>query len=70
MSVSINIPEEIYAQARAIAEAQNIAVKDVFAWALADHFTAWQRIQKRAARGHREKYVAVLDLVPEGYGRL
>ena len=65
MRVSISIPEELYDQARAIAEAQNIAVEDVFASAFADHFATWQRIQQRAARGDREKYLAVLDLVPD-----
>jgi len=72
--VYINIPEELYDQARAIAEAQNIAVEDVFASAFADHFAAWQRLQERAARGDREKFLAVLervpDVEPEEYDRL
>ena len=54
MSVSVNIPEELYAQARAIAEAQNIAIEDVFASAFADHFATWQSIRERAARGDRD----------------
>ncbi|HTU46628.1 MAG TPA: hypothetical protein VMF91_16290 [Bryobacteraceae bacterium] len=74
MSVSINIPEELYDQARAIAETQNIAIEDVFASAFADHFAAWQRLQERAARGDREKFLAVLkrvpDIEPENYDRL
>ena len=74
MRVYINIPEELYDQARAIAEAQNIAVEDVFASAFADHFAAWQRLQERAARGDREKFLAVLervpDVEPEEYDRL
>ncbi len=74
MSVSINIPEELYDQARAIAESQNIAVEDVFASAFADHFAAWQRLQERAARGDREKFLAVLervpDIEPESYDQL
>ncbi|MGC2661214.1 MAG: hypothetical protein WA324_24950, partial [Bryobacteraceae bacterium] len=61
MSVSINIPEELYDQARAIAETQNIAIEDVFASAFADHFAAWQRLQERASRGDREKFLAVLE---------
>jgi hypothetical protein len=74
MSVSINIPEELYNQARAIAETQNIAVEDVFASAFADHFAAWQRLQERAVRGDREKFLAVLervpDIEPEDYDRI
>jgi hypothetical protein len=65
MSVSINIPEELYNLACAIAETQNIAVEDVFASAFAEHVVTWQRIQERAARGDREKFVAVLDDVPD-----
>lgn len=74
MSVSINIPEELYDQARAIAETQNIAVEDVFASAFADHFAAWQRLQERAERGDRAKFLAVLervpDIEPEDYDRI
>jgi hypothetical protein len=65
MSVSINIPEELYDQARAITETQNIAVEDVFASAFADHFAAWQRLEERASRGNREKFLAVLERVPD-----
>jgi hypothetical protein len=74
MSVSINIPEELYDQARIIAEAQHIPVEQVFASAFADQFAAWQRLHQRAARGDREKFLAVLDKVPdiepEEYDRL
>ncbi len=59
MSVSINISEELYDQARVIAGGQNIAVEDLFASAFADYLATWQRIQERAARGDREKFVAV-----------
>jgi len=65
MSVSINIPEELYDQARSIAEAHQVPVEQVFASAFADQFAAWQRLQKRAARGDRQKFLAVLDNVPD-----
>ncbi len=74
MSVSINIPDELYNQARTIAEAQHIPVEEVFASAFADQFAAWQRLRQRAARGDREKFLAVLekvpDVEPEEYDRL
>ena len=54
MSVSINIPEELYDQARGIAESHRVSVEQVFASALADQFAAWQRLRERAARGDRE----------------
>jgi predicted transcriptional regulator len=65
MSVSINIPDELYDQARSIAEAQHVPVEQVFASAFADQFAAWQRLRERAARGNREKFLAVLDKVPD-----
>ncbi len=74
MSVSINIPQELYDQARSIAEAHRVPVEQVFASAFADQFAAWQRLQERAARGDRQKFLAVLDNVPdiepEEYDRL
>ena len=74
MSVSINIPQELYDQARSIAEARHVPVEQVFASAFADQFAAWQRLQERAARGDRKKFLAVLDNVPdiepEEYDRL
>lgn len=65
MSVSINIPEELYDQARGIAESHRVSVEQVFASALADQFAAWQRLRERAAGGDREKFLAVLDKVPD-----
>lgn len=65
MSVSINIPEELYDQARAIAEARRIPVEEVFATAFAEQFSSWQGLQERAARGDRGKFLAVLDKVPD-----
>lgn len=65
MSVSINIPQELYDQARSIAEAHHVPVEQVFASAFADQFAAWQRLRERAARGDRRKFLAVLDNVPD-----
>lgn len=65
MSVSINIPEDLYQKALALAEAHRMPVDEVFASALAEQFAAWQRLRERAAHGNREKYFAVLDKVPD-----
>lgn len=65
MSVSVNIPEELYDRARAIAETQNTAAEDVFASTFADHFAKWQRIQEPAGREDREKFLAILNQVPD-----
>jgi hypothetical protein len=65
VSVSINIPEELYAQARSIAEAHHVAVEEVFVSAFADQLAAWQRLRERAARGDGDKFLAALDKVPD-----
>jgi hypothetical protein len=65
MSISINVPEDLYQQAVAIAEAHQIAVDEVFISAFVEQLAAWQRLRERAARGSREKYFAVLDNVPD-----
>ena len=65
MKVSIDIPKEMYDQARAIAESQHMSVEDVCASAFAERFTCWQRLGERAARGNREKFLAALDTVPD-----
>ena len=65
MSVSVNIPEELYRQAREIAESQHLSVDDVVSSALAEQLAAWERLKQRAARGSRESFLAVLDKVPD-----
>jgi hypothetical protein len=65
MRVNIEVPEELYEQARLISAAKHIAVDDVFASALADHLAIWRKLQARAARGSREEFLKVLDLVPD-----
>ncbi|GAB4365106.1 MAG: hypothetical protein OHK0021_08820 [Bryobacter sp.] len=39
-------------------------MEGVLAVAAADHIAAGQRLQSRARRGDREKFLAVLDKVP------
>ncbi len=65
MSVSINIPQELYDQARTIADARHVPVEQVFAAAFADQFAAWPRLQERETRGDRQKFLAVLESVPD-----
>jgi hypothetical protein len=65
MSVSVSVPEDLYRKAVEIADAQRITVDEVFASAFAEQLSAWQRLQQRAARGSREKFLAALDKVPD-----
>jgi hypothetical protein len=74
MTVSVNIPEELYRQAREIAESQHLSVDDVVSSAFAEQLAAWERVKQRAARGSRESVLAVLnkvpDVEPEEYDRI
>jgi hypothetical protein len=65
MSVSVRVPEELYQKAVEIAQAQRVSVDEVFASAFAEQSSAWERLQQRAARGSREKFLAALDEVPD-----
>jgi hypothetical protein len=64
-SIPVSIPIEIYEKAKAIAEAENVPVGEVFASAFIDQLTARARLAERAARGSREKFLAVLDKAPD-----
>lgn len=64
MNVSVNIPDDLYRQARALAESRQIAVGDVISSALAQQIASWERLKKRAARGNREAFLRVMDKVP------
>jgi hypothetical protein len=74
VSVSINIPDEIYEQASRMAEVHHIAVDDIFVNAFSEQFAAWQHVRERAARGDRDQFLAVLsevpDVEPEAYDRI
>ena len=74
MTLSIDIPEELYEQALTIAEAHNVSVEQIFVSAFADQLAAWRRLCERADCGDREKFLAVLDKVadiePEEHDRL
>jgi hypothetical protein len=65
MSMTVNVPEELYQKAAEIAESQHLSVDEVFASAFAEQIAEWERLQQRASRGSREKFLAVLDNVPD-----
>jgi hypothetical protein len=65
MSITVNIPEELYEKAAEIADAQHVSVDQIFASAFAEHLSAWRRLQHRASQGSREKFLAVLSKVPD-----
>lgn len=44
---------------------QRVSVDEVFASAFAEQLSVWERLEQRAARGSREKFLAVMDKVPD-----
>jgi hypothetical protein len=65
MGIPVSIPIELYEKAKAIAEAENVPVGEVFASAFIDQLAARARFELRATRGRREKFLAVLDKAPD-----
>ena len=65
MIVSVEVPNDIYDRATAIARSQSISVADVFAAACAEHIAAWERLERGARRGDRAKFLEVLARVPD-----
>jgi hypothetical protein len=65
MNVTVNIPDELYKQAEALAESQHVSVDQVIASAFAEQLLALNRLKSMAGRGNREDFLRVLDKVPD-----
>ncbi|MBI4910444.1 MAG: toxin-antitoxin system HicB family antitoxin [Acidobacteria bacterium] len=65
MNVNIEVPNDLYDKALEIARSQSISVADVFATACAEHVAAWERLERRAQRGDRARFLEVLAKVPD-----
>ena len=65
MIVNVEVPKYIYDRASEIARSQSMSVADVFATACAEHIAAWERLETRAKRGDRAKFLQVLERVPD-----
>lgn len=65
MRVSIDLPDELYQQVCSLAEAQQVPVEDILVSAVADQCAAWQRFPERVRRADRDKFLNVLEKVPD-----
>jgi hypothetical protein len=63
--VNVEVPVELYDKATEIARSQSMSVADVFATACFEHVAAWERMENRAKRGDRTKFLEVLAKVPD-----
>ena len=64
MSVSVNIPEELYRRASEIAVAENISVGDLFASAFEERLLELERLKEKASHGSYEKFLRVMSKIP------
>ena len=67
-TIHAQVPDPLYAQAAKFASNENMPLDNVISLALAQALGAWtaqSEITRRAARGNREKFLAVLDKVSE-----
>lgn len=65
MTVTINVADDLYQRAAEIAAQENIPVEELFTSAFEERLREFERLKERAARGSREKFLAVLDKVPD-----
>jgi hypothetical protein len=66
MSVSVNVPEELYRRASEVATAENISVDDLFASAFEERLLEFERLKAKASRGSYEKFLRVMSKIPAG----
>jgi hypothetical protein len=64
MSVTVNVPEELYRRASEVAALENISVDELFASAFEERVLEFERLKERAARGSYEKFLRVMSKVP------
>ena len=65
MILHIDVPADVYEKALEIARGQRMRVEEVVTGACIEHVAAWERLQRRAVRGNREKFMAVLNKAPD-----
>ena len=65
MNVTINVSEELYSRAADIAAQENVSVEELFASAFEERILEFDRLKERAARGSYEKFLKVMDKVPD-----
>lgn len=67
-TLSIRLPESLHKQVKELAENEGISMNQFIALAVAEKMSALMTVEyleERARRGHREKFDAILEKVPE-----
>ncbi|MDM8547814.1 toxin-antitoxin system HicB family antitoxin [Candidatus Venteria ishoeyi] len=66
--LNVNVPDAVYKGIRDLSQQENIPLDQLVALALSEKLSAMMTedyLKKRAARGNREKFLAVLDKAPD-----
>lgn len=63
MSVTVNVPEELYRRATEVAASEKISVDDLFASAFEERLLEFERLKERASRGSYAKFLRVISKV-------
>ena len=64
MSVSVNVPEELYRRAAEVATAENVSVDDLFASAFEERLLEFERLKEKVSRGSYQKFLRVMSKIP------
>ena len=64
MSVSVNVPEELYRRASEVATAENISVDDLFASAFEERLLEFERLKEKACHGSYQKFLRLMSKTP------
>jgi len=64
MSVSVNIPDDLYRRAAEVATSENIAIDDLFASAFEERLLEFERLREKASCGSYAKFLQVMSKVP------
>ena len=63
MELTIQIPDDLYRHAAEVAASTERSVEDILAGAV-EQMIEFQRLEIKASRGSREKFLAVMNKVP------
>jgi len=64
MTINVTLPDAVHQQIAELAARQQVSVERIVAAALAEQLSGWNRVERMAERGSRERFLEALDKVP------
>lgn len=65
MTITLTLPDELYQRVVEMANRHDVSAERIAAAALAEQVAQWGRIEGLAAKASRERFLAVMDRVPD-----